>query len=487
MKRFLASAALLVVFTLQGYGGVGLERKFTGFAPGDTIQVTPGLGWQSPTYSQRTTIVDGCGSGWGGTSNLTASPPTVTVTIGPDGTFTQYVPPSGTTGSYENCYEQSNHAWTGWHSPSGKGSATQVRIKWAGYNQNPFPVKGPGGTQETAVSTWVIEGNVAPQVQQVQFSFSTSNWSHDQYYKDRGYTQRTIGYRVVENVGDSVFSGLSPAVYATGTTTTITRSDKYTEWAGRTFKVVSDIPGDNQVYFYGTIPAGNTDNPLIITGTFVGPFPKPPAASPTPVPLPSPSPTPMVTVTPYQATPSPSPLASATPYPDQTAMPTATVPANVVIDSTGQAAGKVYVSNAVDIYKPIVDALRGIGGGGGIDGNPGDGSGVGGDFDTGAGPLTQKEDDAKHNLSDKATRTQVSYDGTLKDGKEKLASIQPLNMPTVSGQKTSWGVSLPVLGALTIDISPYMTVIGIMRAVLLMVMLIGAWFASIKIIRSGIA
>jgi hypothetical protein len=108
-------------------------------------------------------------------------------------------------------------------------------------------------------------------------------------------------------------------------------------------------------------------------------------------------------------------------------------------------------------------------------------------FETGTNPVNGAANSAKQNLSDKMGQAQVKYDAAVSTGKTKLESIQPLNLPTSLGTKTSFAMTLPKLGAITIDLSPYQSTISIMRSLLLMVMLIGAWFASVRIIRSGIA
>jgi hypothetical protein len=327
-------------------------------------------------------------------------------------------------------------------------------------------------------------------VSQITWNLTTENWSNHVHYTAQGFETRSISYRIVEAVGSSVFLGLSPSVGATSLPVTITRSDKVSDWEGKSWKVVSDIAGDTQVYLSGTVPSGSTQ-PITVTANFDGPFPKPSSvnASPTPIPLPTTSPTPMVTVTPYSepsATPFPTPVT--TPFPTATPPTITASPAEVMRNDNGTASGQVHLTNAKDIYGPIVDAIKRIDGGGGVPGqNPGDGSGVTGEMDLGTNPVTQSADNSKHKLGDNLIKGQVAYDNTISSGKTKLASIQPLTVPVVSGSKTSWAITLPKLGAFTVDISPYQTVITIMRSLLLMMLIMGTWFSTVKIIRSGIA
>jgi hypothetical protein len=143
--------------------------------------------------------------------------------------------------------------------------------------------------------------------------------------------------------------------------------------------------------------------------------------------------------------------------------------------------GNVYVTNPQDIYQPIVDAIRGTGE------SPVTAPSIDAGFTTGENPVNGSANTAKQNLSDKIGQTQVKYDAAIATGQSKLESIQPLNLPTSLGTKTSFSMTLPKLGAITIDLAPYQSTISLTRALLLMVMLIGAWFSSISIIRSGIA
>jgi hypothetical protein len=169
---------------------------------------------------------------------------------------------------------------------------------------------------------------------------------------------------------------------------------------------------------------------------------------------------------------------SPTPPPTTNATPTNHVVGNGV-------AGNVYISNASEIYGPIVQALNAQKAEDELD--PGDGTTVGADFNTGGNPVNQAADNKKWELDGKLQAGQGKVNSTRSTITSKLATIQPITLPTVTGSQFTFPVTLPLLGSLTIDLTPYSSVIGVMRALLLMVALVGAWFASIKIIRSGIA
>lgn len=212
-------------------------------------------------------------------------------------------------------------------------------------------------------------------------------------------------------------------------------------------------------------------------------FPDP---TPTPSPTPTPTPTPPPTPTPA---PTPTPLPSTTPAPSTTPMPTvapsATPPPPTprptgppVPDPTG--ASTVVVANPQDIYGPIVDALNGL------DEAPVIAPVLDPYFDTGPQPDAIANNSGV-DLPQKFDAAQRKLDESVSAGKSKLNSITPLSLPTVGATKCEWNVTLPVLGSFVVTICPYVTIAGYMRALLLMVLLIGAWFTSIRIIRAGIA
>jgi hypothetical protein len=66
-------------------------------------------------------------------------------------------------------------------------------------------------------------------------------------------------------------------------------------------------------------------------------------------------------------------------------------------------------------------------------------------------------------------------------------SIDSLELPTGIGEKKTWDVSLPMLGDLTINTTPYDGPVGVFRALCLAILIVGAWFGMVKIIRKGIA
>lgn len=193
--------------------------------------------------------------------------------------------------------------------------------------------------------------------------------------------------------------------------------------------------------------------------------PPPPTPTPTPTPNPPPTPTP-----PYQ-TPTPPPTAPPSHTPPTTPPPQPYPPSG--------ADGNVHVTNASDIYQPIVDAIKGIGE------SPVTAPTINSGFETGQQPDPISNDQSLA-IKDGLTEAQGKLNDTLASGKTKIEAIEPLTLPS-AGSKSSWNITLPMLGAMTISLEPYLGVIGFLRALILMVMAISAWFASIRIIRSGIA
>lgn len=246
-----------------------------------------------------------------------------------------------------------------------------------------------------------------------------------------------------------------------------------------TFTDTDAAAGDSYVWVVdgATIASGtvafSVEFPLAfsVSDNFSNTCPEP---TPTPTPTPSSTPTPTLppgpTPTPPPATPPPAPS-----QPPVTSSP----PTNHQTGGGGVGEG-IVVLNPEDIYGPIVDAINGK-----------DDSGLGphdidSSFDTGDQPDAIANDQTS-DVADVLGDAQDSYNGATTAGKTKLGQLQPLTMPTGITTKTSWSITLPILGAMVVDISPYQTVITLMRSLLLMVLLIGAWFASVRIIRSGIA
>jgi len=95
-------------------------------------------------------------------------------------------------------------------------------------------------------------------------------------------------------------------------------------------------------------------------------------------------------------------------------------------------------------------------------------------------------------IGDKLTEI-TSKQGEAKDGvleevnKFGSGGSKALTLPSSIGTKTSWSVTLPVLGDFSVNISPYLTTINLLRSLQLFVLSILAFFASVKIIRSAVA
>jgi hypothetical protein len=231
-----------------------------------------------------------------------------------------------------------------------------------------------------------------------------------------------------------------------------------------------------------TIPCGT-----VINESFNGPFPAPPA---TPTPAPTVSPTPSATPTPTQpaVTPSPTPTGPSTP------------PPNLGEPTTG-GEGDIRVTNPQDIYKPIVDRIElsdnnrkkdlvdALNQAGSKDNNQNHGpKGIDAGFAVGTQPSGVTSNVGNTALNTSMGNANTRFTESSSNAVSKIESIQPLALPTTAlGNKMTWALTLPMLGALTIDLTPYQATITLMRSLLLMVMMIGAWFATIKIIRSGIA
>jgi hypothetical protein len=220
-----------------------------------------------------------------------------------------------------------------------------------------------------------------------------------------------------------------------------------------------DPPPDNLFNVSGTIGAECPPSPT-------------PTPTPTPTPPPTPSPTPFPTpgtTPPYQQPsppPPPPPNNTPQPPPQSTPMPTD--------------AGNVRITNADEIYKPIIDAINGVGQA------PVPAPDVNDGFVTGDQPAAIANDQSS-TIQESLDAGRAKHGEAVSSGKGKLESLQPLQLPQGISNKYSWAITLPKLGSFVIDISPYASIISIMRALLLMVLLIGVWFSTVKIIRSAIA
>jgi hypothetical protein len=193
------------------------------------------------------------------------------------------------------------------------------------------------------------------------------------------------------------------------------------------------------------------------------------AATPTPSPSPSASIAPSPSATPVLTPPpEPSPITYETPPPNGS-------------DTTVTHGGTTGagISNQ-DIYNDVKQALNDAGtvdsdfispnGGFAYGNNPdGEGSGAGNGLQSAVNRFTD-------DLSG-------SSDGLM----GYVDNIDSLNLPTSIGDKGSWDLTLPVLGELTVDTSAFDTPVAAFRALCLAVLIVGAWFAMIRIIRSGVA
>jgi hypothetical protein len=229
----------------------------------------------------------------------------------------------------------------------------------------------------------------------------------------------------------------------------------------------------------GDPPAGNFFNHNSSTGSACEPTP-----TPTPTPTPEPSATPPIpTPTPGEnyAPPNPTP-----PY-QQPPSGGTNPPSNPPNPGTGSTPfptsssdGNVHVTNANEIYKPIVDAINGT------DQAPVGAPEINSGFETGLQPSAITNDQTS-TIQQSLDTGRAKHGEAVSSGTGKLESLQPLQLPSGISNKMSWSIALPKLGSFVIDISPYASIISIMRALLLMVLLIGVWFSTVKIIRSAIA
>jgi hypothetical protein len=194
-------------------------------------------------------------------------------------------------------------------------------------------------------------------------------------------------------------------------------------------------------------------------------------ASSTPTPSPSPS---------ASVAPSPSTTPVITPSPAPTPVVYGTPPSNnpgTTVTNGGTTGSGI--SNQ-DIYNDVKQALDDAGNRdttlNAADGTFGFGSDPGGENGSGGNGLQSAVDRFTNDMTG-------SSDGLM----EKVDSIDSLNLPGSIGDKSSWSATLPVLGDVTINLSGFDTPVSVFRSLCLAVLVVGAWFGMIRIIRSGIA
>lgn len=189
---------------------------------------------------------------------------------------------------------------------------------------------------------------------------------------------------------------------------------------------------------------------------------------------PSPTPVPSATVSPSPSIPPPSPTPAATPL--QYPTPPANNPGPPVTNGGTTMSG---ITNQ-DIYNDVKQALDDAGTRDSEFGVPNGG------FTYGNNPGGENGS-AGNGLQDAVDRFTNDLNGTSDGLMGAVDSIDSLDLPTSIGDKSSWNFSLPVLGEITIDLSTFDTPVSAFRILCLAVLLIGAWFAMVKIVRSGIA
>jgi hypothetical protein len=193
------------------------------------------------------------------------------------------------------------------------------------------------------------------------------------------------------------------------------------------------------------------------------------------LPLPTPTPSPTATVSPSaspgltpQPTPSTPPIDYATPPPNN--------PGTTVTNGGTTMSG---ITNQ-DIYNDVKQALDDAGN---RDSNF---VGVNGGFGFGSDPAGESGA-AGSGLQSAVDRFTGDLSGTSDGLMGAIDSIDSLTLPTSIGDKSSWALSLPVLGEINVDLSTFDTPVHAFRALCLGVLIVGGWFAMIKIIRSGVA
>ncbi len=228
----------------------------------------------------------------------------------------------------------------------------------------------------------------------------------------------------------------------------------------------------------GDPPPSNAFTINATVGTECTPTPSPtPTATPTPSATPIPTPTPGENYAPPNPTPPyQQPPGGGTNPPSNPPQ----IPPNSTPYPTGND-GNVHITNADDIYKPILDAINGT------DQADVPAPTINSGFETGFQPAAIANDQSSA-VQQSLDSGRAKHSEAVASGSSKLGSLQTLQLSTGGiTNKMSWAVTLPKLGSFTIDVSPYSSTISIMRALLLMILLIGAWFSTVKIIRSAIA
>lgn len=218
---------------------------------------------------------------------------------------------------------------------------------------------------------------------------------------------------------------------------------------------VTIASGPSTVACGGTVDIG-------ISANCVQPTPTP---SPSASIAPSPSTTPVITPAP---TPSATPLQYPTPPPNN--------PGPTVTNGGTTGSG---ISNQ-DIYNDVKQALDDAGTRdshfGAPNGSFGFGTGPGGENGTAGNDLQSAVDRFTNDLSG-------AHDGLM----GYVDSIDSLDLPTGIGEKKTWNATLPVLGDIVIDATPYDGPVWAFRSLCLAILIVCAWFAMIRIIRSGVA
>ena len=186
-------------------------------------------------------------------------------------------------------------------------------------------------------------------------------------------------------------------------------------------------------------------------------------SSPTPTPSPS-------------ATVNPSPTVTPEPSPITYEPPPSNNPGTTVTNGGVTGSG---ISNQ-DIYNDVKQALD--------DAGTRDSNFLtpDGGFAYGSGPPGEGNS-AGNGLQSAVDRFTGDLGGSNQGLMEKVDAIDSLDLPTTIGDKSSWAFTLPVLGEITIDLSTFDTPVWAFRSLCLAILVVGAWFAIVKIVRSGVA
>ena len=209
-----------------------------------------------------------------------------------------------------------------------------------------------------------------------------------------------------------------------------------------------------------TVNCGGSVNVVVHSNCSPSPTPSP---SPSASIAPSPSTTPVLTPSPF-----PTPINSTTPPPNN--------PGTTVTNGGTTGSG---ISNQ-DIYNDVKQALDDAGNRDSTFTTPNGGFGFGND-------PGGENGSAGNGLQSAVDRFTNDLSGSGDGLMEKVDAIDSLSLPTSIGDKSSWAVSLPVLGDLTIDLSTFDGPVWAFRSLCLAILVVGAWFAIVKIVRSGVA